>query len=85
MFLKGFKSRLCFYINLDFLQFHLISAKIYISQIYLLNIKSFTLKNEIKIVSDKIKSSLFLCKSLFATVSFYICQNTHFTNISMKF
>ena len=33
-FEKKFKSRLCFYINPDFLQCHFISAKIYISQIY---------------------------------------------------
>ena len=44
--LKNFRSRLCFYINLDFLQFHFLSAKIYILQIYLLNIKSFILKNK---------------------------------------
>ena len=32
---QRYTSRLCFYINLDFLQFHFISAKLYISQIYL--------------------------------------------------
>ena len=39
-----FKSRLCSYINHEFLQFHFISAKIYILQIYLSNIKSFSLR-----------------------------------------
>ena len=38
-----FKIRRCFYIIHDFLQFYSISAKIYISEIYLLNIKSFIL------------------------------------------
>ena len=33
--LKHFKRCLCFYISFGFLQFHFISAKIYISQIYL--------------------------------------------------
>ena len=42
-----FKSRFCSYINLDFLQFHWISAKIYSLQIkkIFIYIKSFTLKN----------------------------------------
>ena len=34
LFKKIFKTRLCSYINLGFLQFHFISAKIYILQIY---------------------------------------------------
>ena len=58
MFLKCFKSRLCLYINLDFLLFHFTSAKIYISQIYLLNIKSHTLNNNNQFVSEKIESRL---------------------------
>ena len=38
--MKKIKSRLCFYINLDFIQFHFISsAKILISQIYLILIE----------------------------------------------
>ena len=35
LFLKCFKSRLCFFKNLEFLKFHFISAKIKILQIYL--------------------------------------------------
>ena len=46
LYQKCFKSRLCFYINLDFLLFHFISAKIYISQLYKLNLKSFTSNNK---------------------------------------
>ena len=40
-----FKGRLCSYVNLEFLQFYFVSAKIYILQIYLYTYKTFLVKN----------------------------------------
>ena len=85
MFYKCFKSRLCFFKNPEFLQFYFIFAKIYISHIYLLIIKSFTLKNKNFCIWKNLKSSLFLYKSWFFTISFYICQNIHIQNIFIKY
>ena len=63
---QNIKSRLCFYINLDFLQFHFISSKIHISQVYLKHIKSYTSKDKNFLFKLYFKINiLFFCVILF--------------------
>ena len=81
-----FKSRLCSYIHLDFLQFPFISSKKYILQIYLFNIKSFSLKNTIFCLKYFQKSSnLCSCINLvFLQFLLYLPKYT-FINIFIKY
>ena len=73
-----FKSRLCFYINLD--------LSIYILQIYVLYIKYFTLKNKIFFVFEKIKSRLCSYKNLdFLQFLFISAKKIYFTNVFIKY
>ena len=55
---EKFKSRLCSYLIFGFLQFHFISAKIYILQIYLLSTGMFVLLYLVVNGTEKFKSRL---------------------------
>ena len=55
--LKNFQSRLCFYINLDFLQFYLLSAKILHFKDIIIKYKIFYIKKQ-EILSLKFFKSL---------------------------
>ena len=80
------KSSLFIYKSRFFLEFHIISAKIYILRINLKDIKSFKLKNTFVFVYKFFqKLSLFLYKSRFSTILLNICQDIHFTGILMKY
>ena len=75
-----FKSRLCWCINLDFLQFYFISAKIYnFTDILIIN-QIFTLKDKKFLIITFFKCRLCSCINLdLLPFLFHICQNIHFT------
>ena len=69
------------YVSHTFIE-NLIFYNLYILQIYfVIRIKKIRILCFIEIK----KSSLFLDKSWFSTISLYICQNIHFTNILIKY
>ena len=78
--LKNFQSRLCFYINLDFLQFYFLSAKILHFKDIIIKYKIFYIKKQ-EILSLKFFKSLLrtLINLDFLQFLFNICQNIYFT------